>query len=155
MICSSVCVYIKSKNHVIYQIQHKRFFLKYISIDGDDIGRKITSYYLSNNSNALSKLSLDLKSSTEDVSKKLSEYGFHIIFCAADGVVASTKSKLDFNTIFNEISSLSPKGVTFSAGVGDSLREAYIALTSAKSNGKNCLHEYANLDSINKEDRCV
>lgn len=121
--------------------------MKYISIDGDDIGRKITSYYLSNSCNNLKELSSSLKISTEKISSHLTSLGFTIIFCAADGVVAEIKTKMDFKMLFHEISHLAPEGITFSAGVGSSLREAYIALMSAKSNGKGCLHEYAALDS--------
>lgn len=129
--------------------------MKYISIDGDDVGRKITSCYLSNNCNGLRELSQSLQVTTKAISIKLQEHGFDIIFCAADGVVASTKLDIDFATIFGEIRDISPNGVTFSAGSGTSLRESYIALTSAKSNGKNCLHDYATLDDISKESEIV
>jgi hypothetical protein len=74
-----------------------------------------------------------------------------VIFCAADGVVASIEIDVDFKEIFKKINILAPKGITFSAGVGTSLKEAYIALISAKSNGKNCLHEYAKLDEYKQE----
>lgn len=117
--------------------------MNYISIDGDDIGRKITSSYLSNNEEKLKRLSTDIKESISKVAEFLSGEGFDIIFCAADGVVASTKNEQDYNKIFEKISSLSPDKITFSAGVGDTLKDAYIALLSAKSNGKNCLHNHS------------
>jgi hypothetical protein len=120
--------------------------LKYISIDGDDIGRKITSFYLSNNIKQLKVFSSSLKLSTENISAYLTRLGFEILFCAADGVVASIDSEVSFSAIFKQISELAPKGVTFSAGVGRNLREAYIALMWAKSNGKNSLHHYYELD---------
>ncbi|MEJ2407640.1 MAG: mCpol domain-containing protein [Candidatus Thiodiazotropha sp.] len=119
--------------------------LKYISIDGDDIGRMITSLYLSNNEKQLRHLSASLKESTLKVADFLSNMGFDIIFCAADGVVASTKKEQDYQEIFKEISFLSPDNITYSAGVGDSLKEAYIALLSAKSNGKKCLHNHSSM----------
>jgi len=125
--------------------------LKYISIDGDDVGRKITSYYLSNDCDGLEELSRSIQASTKAISVKLQEHGFDIIFCAADGVVASTEKYVDMKSIFSEIRKMSPDGFTFSAGSGSSLRESYIALTSAKSNGKNCLHEYSTLDDFSKE----
>lgn len=123
--------------------------MKYISIDGDDIGRKITSFYLSNNEEQLRNLSASLKESTSKVAEFLSREGFDIIFCAADGVVASTKKEQDFKKIFGVISTLSPEQITYSAGVGDSLKDAYIALLSAKSNGKNCLHNHSNMGELN------
>ena len=129
--------------------------MKYISIDGDDVGRKITSYYLSNNKNGLTELSQSLQISTEGISSKLESHGFDIIFCAADGVVASTELEVDVEFIFGEIRSLAPRGITFSAGAGSSLQESYIALTSAKCNGKNCLHEYAQLSAESKDVKSV
>ncbi|EHN70763.1 mCpol domain-containing protein [Aliivibrio fischeri] len=129
--------------------------MKYISIDGDDVGRKITSCYLSNDQHGLEKLSNSLKASTEAISIKLQDHGFDIIFCAADGVVAFTKKDIDMRFIFSEIRKISSGEVTFSAGSGSSLRESYIALTSAKSNGKNCLHDYSALDDCSKESKIV
>lgn len=125
--------------------------MKYISIDGDDIGRKITSYYLSNNHKELTRLSQLLQTSTKEIANKLESHGFDVIFCAADGVVASTKLTIDLESIFSEIQTLAPKEITFSAGVGHSLRQSYLALTSAKCNGKNCLHKYTDLDSESEE----
>ena len=119
--------------------------MNYISIDGDDIGRKITSCYLSNNRQELMYISQSLYEFTKEIAAKLQDYGFDIIFCAADGVVASTESDISLEAIFQEIQILAPNNMTFSAGIGTSLSEAYIALMSAKSNGKNCLHNYAKL----------
>ena len=129
--------------------------MKYISIDGDDVGRKITSCYLSNDRNGLVDLSQSLQISTEAISIKLQENGFDIIFCAADGVVASTELDVDLKSIFSEIRGIAPEGMTFSAGSGANLRESYIALTSAKSNGKNCMHDYSSLDDAIKESEIV
>lgn len=129
--------------------------MKYISIDGDDVGRKITAYYLGNDRNGLEALSLSLQASTKAISTRLQEHGFEVIFCAADGVVASTELDVDLKSIFSEIREISPDGVTFSAGSGASLRESYIALLSAKSNGKNCLHDYSALASTSKENAVV
>lgn len=125
--------------------------MTYISIDGDDVGRKITSLYLRNDDIGLEKLSGALKLATEAISELLSKNGFNIIFCAADGVVASTDVKTNFDNIFREIVDLAPNDITFSAGIGSNLKEAYIALLSAKSNGKNCLHDYHKLETESRE----
>lgn len=119
--------------------------MKYISIDGDDIGRKITSYYLSNSEKELAEISSSLIKSTVEIKNYLEENGFSIIFCAADGIVASTKMLPNFGNIFSHIKSIPPDEITFSAGVGENLREAYMALLSAKCNGKNQLHMYSDL----------
>lgn len=112
----------------------------YIAIDGDDTGRKIAACYLNNEEAALARTSELLKQVTFDISHLLSSSGFDIIFCAADGVAARTKrSKCDLTTLFARLQGLAPHGLTFSAGVGDTLQEAYIALLNAKSSGKNKL----------------
>ncbi|ASK19253.1 mCpol domain-containing protein [Halomonas sp. N3-2A] len=129
--------------------------MKYISIDGDDVGRKITSCYLSNDRDGLVKLSQSLEVSTKAISIKLQEHGFDVIFCAADGVVGSTALEVDVRSLFSEMREIAPEGVTFSAGAGGNLRESYIALTSAKCSGKNCLHEYSALDDASKESAIV
>ena len=116
--------------------------MQYISIDGDDIGKKITSYYLSNNVKKLQQISNDLKDSTKDIAQYLANSRFTIIFCAADGVVASIENGINFDFTFQSIDNLSPKDITFSMGVGNSLSEVYIALLAAKSNGKNCIYAY-------------
>ena len=116
--------------------------MKYISIDGDDVGRKITSCYLSNDEKRLELISTSLDEVTVGIAELLSSRGFSIIFRAADGVVAKTEHDCDFTELFNEISSVSTDDITFSAGVGCSLREAYVALLSSKSNGKNKISIY-------------
>ncbi len=122
--------------------------MKYISIDGDDIGRKISSFYLRNDVNKLKQISNDLELSTRKISDLLVSNGFVILFRAADGVVASIdKMEISFDELFASINKLAPNGISFSAGVGDSLRDAYIALLAAKSNGKNRLYFYSDVIS--------
>ena len=117
--------------------------MKYISIDGDDVGRKITSCYLSNDQQRLELISSKLEEITVGIAELLSSKGFDIIFRAADGVVAKTDKHCDFTEIFTIINSIKTSDITFSAGVGSSLREAYIALLSSKCNGKNQISIYS------------
>lgn len=118
----------------------------YFTLDGDDVGRLITSCYLRNDANELLNLSGSLQESTHRVSELLKKQGFTIIFCAADGIAAYVDQEIDLQEIYSELKSYAPAGITFSAGAGASLREAYIALISAKSSGKNCLHLYGDLN---------
>ena len=60
--------------------------LNYISIDGDDVGRKITSLYLENATAKLSQFCDEMKGATEKISNFLKGQGFEVIFCAADAV---------------------------------------------------------------------
>jgi GGDEF domain-containing protein len=52
---------------------------------------------------------------------------------------------MNFHDLFKKIQELSPKKMYFSAGVGDSLRNAYIALLNSKSNGKNSITIFNNI----------
>ncbi|MCK9707711.1 mCpol domain-containing protein [Pseudomonas syringae] len=119
--------------------------MKYISIDGDDIGSKITSCYLWNDESKLNLISKQIEESTLKIATLLESNGFHVIFRAADGVVARTSTDCNFKELFIRINSSTTYGITFSAGVGSSLREAYIALLNSKSNGKNQLSNFNTL----------
>ncbi|ODA30145.1 hypothetical protein A8L45_20990 [Veronia pacifica] len=119
----------------------------YITIDGDDIGQMITSSYLKNDLNELSRINHIVNEKTILISEFLKDYGFNIIFCAADGVAAYAEiEKVDEVFIFNSIKSIAYPQIHFSVGVGSTLREAYIALLSAKSSGKHCLHNFSALN---------
>lgn len=116
--------------------------MKYISIDGDDIGARISSCYLSNNEGRLRLISKQIEESTLKIASLLESEGFYVIFRAADGVVAKINTHCNFEEIFLRLNSCSTSDITFSAGVGSSLMEAYIALLKSKSNGKNQLSSF-------------
>lgn len=118
----------------------------FIVIDGDDSGRKIAACFINNDQKGLAEISQQLKQAAADVSEFLISNGFKIIFCAADGVTATRADKAqDYAALFQNIQSLSPHNMTFSAGVGTTLQEAYIALLDAKSSGKNRLSGYSEI----------
>ncbi|PSW46806.1 hypothetical protein C0W66_21675 [Photobacterium kishitanii] len=119
----------------------------YITIDGDDIGQMITSSYLKNDLNELSRINHLVNEKTLLISKFLQVQGFNIIFCAADGVAGYTDQEtIDDMFIYDSIKSIADPELHFSAGVGSTLQEAYVALLSAKSSGKRCLHKYSALN---------
>jgi hypothetical protein len=120
--------------------------VKYITIDGDDIGQKITSAYLTNNVYELIRVNDLVKEKTELIAAYLESEGFEIIFCAADGVAGVTQSELDNRAIYSEIKKIAEDELSFSVGVGDTLRDAYVALLSAKSSGKGQLHNFNDME---------
>lgn len=121
--------------------------MTYIIIDGDDIGRQITAFYLCNDASGLSEFISRVQSKLQSITDFLESTGFFIIFSAADGVAAKCDaSLLNANEIYQSIEAIADGGsLTFSAGVGANLREAYVALLSAKSNGKAQLHNYRDI----------
>ena len=124
----------------------------YITIDGDDVGRKITSCYITNNKKMLEKISTSLVKATNEISELLVENGFTIIFCAADGVVAEIDEYSDLKGLFTKIQKLSPENSSFSAGVGGDLRSAYLALLNSKSSGKNTICIYDEIKNYSNEE---
>ncbi len=119
----------------------------FITIDGDDIGQRITKYYLSNDAKSLAELNQRMMETTHRIASYLEQIGFSIIFCGADGVAGYAETpSLPANEIFIEISALGKECATFSVGTGDTLRESYVALMAAKSNGKSQIYCYQNLE---------
>ncbi|MEL7430502.1 MAG: mCpol domain-containing protein [Pseudomonadota bacterium] len=112
--------------------------MSYISIDGDDIGRRIAAMHLANDEEKLSAFVLSVQDKVAQITQVLDEAGYTIVFSAADGVVGRSES-FDLEKIellYNRVVAIGGTSLTFSAGVGQSLREAYVALLAAKSNGK-------------------
>lgn len=119
----------------------------FITIDGDDVGQRITKYYLDNDAKSLSELNQRMLETTRRIADFLERTGFSIIFCGADGVAGHAEfAALPVVEIFEEISALGRECATFSVGVGDTLRESYIALMAAKSNGKAQIFCFQNLE---------
>ena len=119
----------------------------FITIDGDDIGQRITKCYLSNDAKSLAELNQKMIETTHRIANYLEQLGFSIIFCGADGVAGHAQiSPMPANEIFKEISALGKECATFSAGTGDTLRESYVALMAAKSHGKAQIYSYENLE---------
>ena len=120
--------------------------MKFITIDGDDVGRKITSSYLRNDLKELNYVNFLVKEKTELIANFLKDMGFIVIFCAADGVAGySENDEVNGDFIYNRILSIAGEDMSFSAGLGDDLRESYIALLSAKSAGKSRLHKFSEI----------
>lgn len=114
--------------------------MTFITIDGDDIGARLTTCYLANDVKSLTRTKSLVEQKTLYVAEVLRAEEFEVFFCAADGVAASsTLSNIDEAAIFEKITCGVGKDLTFSAGVGSTLSEAYIALLYAKSTGKNRL----------------
>ncbi|NCI78903.1 mCpol domain-containing protein [Acinetobacter kanungonis] len=118
----------------------------FISIDGDDIGQKITASYLNNDMDSLKEINCLVNHKTHQIADFLSNIGFTIMFCAADGVAGFIDNvQIDEFELFDEIKAFIGNEITFSMGVGASMRESYIALLSAKSHGKDRVHSYNDL----------
>lgn len=119
--------------------------MNYITIDGDDIGQKITSAYLNNNVHELIRVNDLVQEKTKQIATFLKSQGCEIIFCAADGVAGVSVSEINTEYFYSKIKLIAEDKLSFSVGVGETLRDAYVALLSAKSAGKAQLQNFKNM----------
>ncbi len=115
----------------------------YLIVDGDSVGYMMTNIYLSNDEDRLKYLTLKIDSMNQFMSESFVEMGAVILVCAADGLVSSFSSVEDITDILNVLMNASDSELSFSGGLGDSLKDAYLALKYAKSSGKKCLSTYS------------
>ncbi|MBC5773145.1 mCpol domain-containing protein [Pontibacter sp. KCTC 32443] len=115
--------------------------MTYIYIDGDNIGLKIEQSFLNNNEDELSVINLSVIKAIEQISSNLKTSGQVLLFAGADGVI-SKGNLLDIKKLLESIRAID-SDFTFSIGVGNSLRDCYIALRYAKSVGKNIAIDYS------------
>lgn len=119
--------------------------MAFISIDGDDIGRRITELYLTNNREGLTSFVGSVHDIVQMITDIL-EYADHkIIYSAADGVVAEIVGDIDTAELYQKIADVGAPKLTFSAGVGNTLQECYVALLAAKSEGKARLRHFEDI----------
>lgn len=119
--------------------------MAFISIDGDDIGRRITALYLTNDREGLTSFVGSVHENVQMITDILENAGHEIIFSAADGVVAEIVGDIDTKELYRKIADVGAPKLTFSAGVGDTLQECYVALLAAKSEGKARLRRYKDI----------
>ena len=108
----------------------------YFIIDGDDIGNKIIRRFIENDETGLRTVIGDLVSILQDITHHLERLGCEVIYCAADGITGKGERE-SIELTANIIKEIGSPSYSFSMGVGDSIREAYLALSYAKSIGKN------------------
>lgn len=115
--------------------------MKYIYIDGDNIGLKIEQSFLNNDEKDLTAINLIVLNAVSKISTYLENKNQQIIFSGADGII-SKGTELNINKLLGIVRN-AEISLTFSIGIGDSLRNCYIALRYAKSIGKNIAIVYS------------
>lgn len=113
----------------------------YVILDGDDIGLKIEKSFMENDESSLKQVNEDIKRIVSFISNYFVEEGLEIIFAGADGIICKGD---DIN--IKELSIFVKKEClpyTFSIGIGDTLKSAFMALRYAKSINKNVTVSYS------------
>ena len=101
--------------------------MRYVALDGDQIGRRLELLILQDDDDAAAALSAAVKAAVGDAATQLANLGFEIVFAGGDSVLAKTPEFADISTLRLQYESLS-----FSVGTGASPSEALISLMQAK-----------------------
>ena len=109
--------------------------MNYIYIDGDNIGLKIEQSFLNNREGELTEVNFQVTNAIINITSYLMTLKHEVLFSGADGII-SKGEELDVVELLKIVREVEPN-LTFSLGIGKSLRDAYVALRYAKSNGKN------------------
>ena len=109
-----------------------------ISIDGDNIGKRIEGMILTNNLEQLERFSNNVSSAINNFALNIERIGGKCYLCGGDNILAfipdSAKDEV-INTVLNS----NENELFFSAGLGSSVLEAYLALKIAKSKLRGCI----------------
>ncbi|WP_411119545.1 mCpol domain-containing protein [Streptomyces sp. 058-1L] len=106
-------------------------------IDGDDVGNKVESHLLSNNVSGFTGASKMITEFIESLADALSRVSTAKIVSAGGDSILVEIDQTAIGELIEVLDSRQRPGVfTFSAGVGPTLRESFIALRMAKSTGK-------------------
>ncbi|MGJ5631792.1 mCpol domain-containing protein [Nostoc sp. CALU 1950] len=111
----------------------------YLAVDGDDVGRKIEFFIVTDQMEQLSNFSHNFQSSMLWLAETLSdEFNAKIIFNGGDSLLARLQSDAisvsRLESLRIEFASFSK--TTLSFGIGDNSLQAYFALKLAKATGK-------------------
>lgn len=108
-------------------------------IDGDNIGLKIEKSFMDNDELSLKCVNNTVKKCIKFITEKLLATEYEIIFSGADGIICK-KEQIDMVLIKEITQNLD---IEFSAGIGEDLKGAFLALRYAKANGKNIISFYS------------
>ncbi|MFI0718136.1 mCpol domain-containing protein [Streptomyces sp. NPDC021224] len=118
--------------------------MPYLIIDGDDIGSKIEAHLLANDIDAFVTSSKEVSVAVDELAEALTKApGIYVVSTGGDSILARVEESC-VDSLGNLLSSLQRPGrFTFSAGIGDTLRETFIALRMAKATGKHRVVVYS------------
>ena len=120
----------------------------YLAIDGDDVGNELERHILRNDAEALMAFSDHYRQASKWLLDRFEQLpDSKIILTGGDTLLLSLPNATPIELLekirqdFNKIA----QGNTLSMGVGNTIREAHIALKFAKASGKNQLCNFKDL----------
>jgi GTP cyclohydrolase III len=117
--------------------------VSYFIIDGDDVGKRVEAHLLANDVDSFVTSSKEISASVDDLVDSLNKIpGVYVVSAGGDSILARIDSS-DTGSLGDLLSDLQRPGrFTFSAGIGETLRESFVALRMAKAAGKRCTVTY-------------
>lgn len=111
--------------------------MSYLIIDGDDVGNKVEAHLLANDVDSFTASSKEISASIDGLVDALNKIpGVSVVSAGGDSILARLDSPAA-GSMGDLLSGLQRPGrFTFSAGIGETLRESYVALRMAKAAGK-------------------
>lgn len=122
----------------------------FLALDGDNIGRKIEFYILSNKIESLQDFSKKYKNSMLWLEKSLADILCgQIIFSGGDSLLAKLPSNSFDLACVQKLCILfeSKSDSTLSIGIGKTVAQSYFALKFAKVSGKKCIKFFDEIPS--------
>lgn len=123
----------------------------FLAIDGDDVGRALEYLVLQNRVEELAEVSRKFAAATDELSETLvNRFGARIYLAGGDSILASMPSSMDHDDMIEQLrqEATAKAGFSFSFGIGETPRQAYLALKLAKLSGKNRLCHYMDLANV-------
>ena len=115
----------------------------YISIDGNDIGKRLEGLILSGELEELLDFSSKITCLIETIEQYIIKQGGKCFLRGGDNIFAYvTQDKVQ--VIVNYINSLTTEDILFSIGIGNDVLDAYLALKYAKSMKRGCICQKEN-----------
>lgn len=108
--------------------------VKYISIDGNNVGKVLEKYILCNQLEALKAFSGDLSQKIEKIRQLIICNNGAVFLAGGDNILASVNSEI-IPTIIAAVYAFESEDIRFSIGIGESAVSAYLALKYAKTTG--------------------
>ena len=118
----------------------------YALIDGDDVGKKMEVHTINNDVEAFIRTSERISNSIARMAESLADVpGVSLVSTGGDSILIGFHETIS-NRISERLDGLqAEEEFSFSVGIGNDLREAYVALRMAKAAGKRCTVKYFEL----------
>ncbi len=116
--------------------------MMYVSVDGDDIGKKLTRIIYSKSEDEITEFSKYVADFFLEIQEKVIELGGKVIFCAGDSIAYCINGEKELQNTFE---TMKTDRFNVSIGCGNTLQQAHWALNIAKSLGKNQVQYFADL----------